>query len=487
MEDAPIKKLMDTMLLLGSAYFFRTFLGMIRSKVVALRLDKEGIGILGPSVQLIGFLWTVGTLCIGTAIIKYLSEYLAKKDDEQVVTLLSTAFWILLVSSLVSTTFVLATAKPIAIWLFNKEAYWYLVFTVGLGIPAYIFARFFECILNGQKRIRALALSQNITTAILIISIYPLVALLDIQGAVLSVVLIYGLGWIFYLYYYRKDPISRKVRLFDIRYVKLSVLKIILRFSAFDLTRGFVVYFTLLLVPKIIIHQFGEASNGIYQAAWSLSFYLTTLFSAFIVYYLPRISELEGEDVANEIRETIEVAIITMTPLILGTLVFRNLLIPLFYDSSFAPASDLLRLFMLGKLFEVVNIILFNSFLGRAKLWSMLGFEAMRSGVYVFAVWDLLPLWGLKGGASGYLISHVLMTGLGTIYLRQTLSTTFSMKNVRLMGKALLLIAILAVMPYEVWYHYVLAVIVSLVGIACLIGWKRYEAILKLYLVKTTL
>ena len=475
------KKLVDSMLLLGSANLFRTFGGMIRAKVVALLLGTTGIGILALNVRLIGLLWNIGTLCIGTAIIKYVSEYLAKKDDGRVSSLLCSAFWILLASCLLNVALVLFFAKPLSSWLFKDERYWFLIATVGLGVPAYVFGRFFECILNAQKRIAALAISLNIATVLLIGSIYPLVVLFGIEGAVINVVVTYGFGWVFYYWHYRKDPVTRTVHLFDVSSVRLSVLKTIFRFSAFDFARGVVVYASLLLIPVIIVNQLGMRDNGIYQSAWSISFYLTTLFSALMVYYLPRISEVDGEKVPAEINETLEVAIVAMTPLVLATVAFRDLLIPLFYESSFAPASELLRWFMIGKLFEVVNIILLNSFVGRAKLGSMLGFEALRSVVCLAATWAMVLMWAVRGAALGYMVSHALMAGCGAVYLRGKLRIAISRANIALLWKAQLLVTILAVLSYRAWYHYALAIAISLAGMYFLVGWERYRAIVKLY------
>lgn len=470
------------MLLLGSASFFRTFAGMIRNKVVARPLGTVGIGVLGVSTRFISLLWTVGTLSIGTALIKYLSQYLGEEDDAHVSSLLSTAFWVLVASAGLFTTGVLSFAGPLSRWLFSDEQYRPLVVTVGLGVPAIVVSRFFECVLNGQKRIGALALSTNIVTALLIVSIYPLVALLGMQGAVVSVILIYALGLGCFSYFYAKDPISRRAHPFDPRNVRLSALKTLFAFGAFDLVKGSVVYVSLLLVPVIIVHKLGIEDSGIFQSAWTISFYPTMMFNSFMQYYLPRISELESERVPGEMNQAIGLAVISMAPLILGTVVFRDLLLPLFYDSRFAAAGDVLRLLMVGKLFELVNIVFLNSLLGRAHLRSMLGFEALRSALLLLGTWLMVLRWSLAGAAVAYVVSHAVMAALGTVYLRGRLHLSVSRDNVKLVAGATLLVALLATISCTAWYHYALAIALSALGTKLLIGWDRYKAVSALYL-----
>jgi O-antigen/teichoic acid export membrane protein len=163
-------------------------------------------------------------------------------------------------------------------------------------------------------------------------------------------------------------------------------------------------------------------------------------------------------------------------------LIFRDLLVPLFYDAAFAPAASLLRLLVIGKLFEVVNIVFLNSFVGRARMWSMLGLETLRSVLLVLGTWTMLPRWGLAGAALGHTASHLVMTGLGAILLREKLHFPVSGANIRLLGKATLLIVVVAAMSYNAWYQYALAIVVSMLVMRLLVGWDRYRAILALYL-----
>ena len=485
MGDDRTKGIVDAFFLIGPSALLTTLHAIVRKKVVAVVLGATGVGILSQNWLLVSLLVNLGMLGLGTAIIKYVSEYAAREAHQEADRLLSTSLYLVLILSIGCALGLVAGASTLATYLFDRDGYRHLILITAAGTPAYILARFFECVANGQKRIRLIAFSTSLAMLAGMAIVYPLVRRMAEAGAMLSLVVSSSLALTVYVFAYAGSPRQNAWRLLDPRRIDLRVLPGLFRFGAANLSRDVAVYVALLLVRSLIVQRLGPEANGIFDPASAISLHISTVFLALVVYYLPSVSGAGDERaVRQELNETTRIGVLLTVPIVLVVSVFRYPFVALFYTEGFYEASGYLSRMLIGKPFELLNLLMLFTFIGTRRLRALLVFELSRSALYVLMSWAAFPLLNLDAVVAAYLVSHVAAFALGVVLLKRALHVSFSIGNAILFAKALLPIAVLAAVGLR-------SAIESVVGLAAVflwwylaIGFRDYRDIVGLYVAR---
>jgi hypothetical protein len=163
----------------------------------------------------------------------------------------------------------------------------------------------------------------------------------------------------------------------------------------------FVTMGAFLLIRALCIHALGLETTGIVDAAFTISGLFT---HAFLVpvenYWFSRLaSNLPPKHLAVSLNEALRLVTIGALLGVTFAIAFRNLLIAIFYTSDFFPASQLLRLMLIGDFLRVTGWVLRVCLLARGDKKGPLFAEIMLSVLlvgpivaYIHVDWEIVGL-----------------------------------------------------------------------------------------------
>ena len=164
---------------------------------------------------------------------------------------------------------------------------------------------------------------------------------------------------------------------------------------------------------QVLTHD-GSAANGYLQVATALSSYLLSFVMTGFWGHLHARAAAEGDsaEVRTELRKSIRLGLGISFAGCVAAIVLAPLVIALFYAPSFAPATHLLRPYLVGEFaFQAFSMIVaYQLTIGRRRRYAAL--NGLYIGVLALGGTWLIPLFG----ASGYVIAHIAaasLAGLG--------------------------------------------------------------------------
>jgi O-antigen/teichoic acid export membrane protein len=164
---------------------------------------------------------------------------------------------------------------------------------------------------------------------------------------------------------------------------------------------------SLLAVRALLARQLpdGLAAAGLFHAAWTLSMgYLGFVLNAMSADYFPALAAIAADERAlnRAVNRQSEMALLLSAPALLAVAAFPAPLLWLFFDATFTPASELLRLQVLGDVLKVASWPVAFAFLARGDVRAYVATEIVAYATYLVVTWALLPYLGLLAAGVGF-------------------------------------------------------------------------------------
>lgn len=441
MASSSYRQILKSAGLTGGASVINVLLGIVRTKLLAVVIGADGIGLLGLFNSITSLVSLIAGMGISTSGVRQIAEAVGSNDLQRVArtvhVLRRTSFVVGLLGMLV----LLLLCRPISQASFGNTTYAGALALLSLTILFTAVAGGQTALIQGCRRLRDLAASSIwgglLATAVTL----PIVYFCGEKGIVPFIVatsaLTIGTSW----WYARKIKVGR---------VSLPVAavwseaKVLLGLGVAFMATGLIGAAVAYLIRVLVIRQMNLEAVGLYQAACTLSLvYAQIILTAMGADYYPRLTTLAGhkEELNRLINEQTEAALLMAIPGILATLTFAPWVIHLAYSARFAPALDILRWQILGVLGQVMFWPLGYVFpaLGCAKLFVWI--EASSKALLLGLSWLGMTRLGLSGLGLAYLGMYVFY-GLAAFTLVHRLSRfEYTKANVRLGVGAIILAA----------------------------------------------
>jgi len=406
-----MREILLAVLKTGSATFFNLFVGIVKTKIIAVFLGPSGIGLYSLLKQTLQTTTTLATFNGRVALVQGLSS----KSGEAREGYLLTVARIFAVSGGVITILLLFFAPYIARWVFAKSDPEFINLIRWLSVPVLFSSAnvYMMGVLNGYRAIGRMAIAQVAGALASALAVYPLVKLgrpeifvalpAITSGTSLLVSTYFALraGWLSPLRQWIRDSWQR------------GHVSHFFSIALTTLVTGFAAMGSLLAVRAMFVRYGGLASAGIFDVAWTLSAtYVMLALSSFGTYYLPTLSGTQDLTArAALIQRLLRTTIVLGMPLIVGVIVFKPLLIPLLYSGEFNPALRIIRWMLIGDYLKVTSWVLAMPILAYADMKVFLGTEVAWRGAFTgIAAWSLFQWEDIQGVGIGFL-------GLYAIYL----------------------------------------------------------------------
>lgn len=386
---------------ISTAITFTT--AFIVTKVVAVKIGPAGIAYLGQFQNTTAILTMLATGAINSGVIKYLAQY--HNDPEKKQEIINTSFVIVFCCSLFISLFVMATSGYLSIAAFKTIHFWIVYFLFGLFTMTISFNGLFLTILNGLKEIKIFTIV-NISSSLTGVTITVIFAnYFGIIGVLISSTAMSIFIFFINIFYFKKLGIKWKP---NFKKWDKKILKMLTGFSIMAIVTGIVVPAMQILIRNKIINDFSIEEAGYWQAVTKISdYYLTFITSVLVVYYMPRLSEIQlKQELKAEILKGYKLILPFVGLLALLIWFFKDFIIYILFTPAFSAMKPLFTFQLLGDFFKIGSWLLAYLMVAKAMtkiyIYTEVGFAASN----VALSYLLINHFGIIGATYSFCINY---------------------------------------------------------------------------------
>ena len=235
-----------------------------------------------------------------------------------------------------------------------------------------------------------------------------LVIAFGLPGALINAVTFQSVVFFITLYVCRKEHWLRW-GFFKEKYDRIITQKY-LGYSAMTLTTLALLPVSQMILRGYVISEISVAEAGIWEGMNRISqMYLGVITTAFSIYYLPRLSEIQdNRELHNEVFRCYKFIIPML--LLIGSAIFflRHFLLWLLFTPAFYPMENLFIWQLIGDFFKISSWLLSYIMVAKAKATMFIICEIVFDLTYLLFCFICLRYNGIIGLTQGYLINYIL-------------------------------------------------------------------------------
>lgn len=319
-------------------------MGLVSSKFVALFLGTSGVGIVGLLQNTLSIIASATGFGINISGVRMISLAYSEKDKER----LSKSMVVLqrwsIVTGILGVFLTFLLAKPLSIWTFGSIAYvnWFFILSINFIFSSLAVNKM--VVLQGTRSMKAIAVSTVIYAVLATCVTIPIYYFFRMNGIVsvlvLNAVLNYLVNWFF----------SRKIEVIPVQVSVKETISCGIEMIQLGFLLSINVIFgqimSYLLKLYFNYQNTSESILGLYVVASTLLItYVGMIFSAMSTDFYPRLTivQKENSQVKEMVNDQIEVALLLITPLILGFYFSAPIVIKLLYSNDFLDVVLILK------------------------------------------------------------------------------------------------------------------------------------------------
>lgn len=459
--------------LIGGASLLSGGIHLLQNKVVAVLLGAPGIALLDIFNSIINLVGSIVNLGLGSSGVRQIAEAagetpVPERKIAEIITAYRHIIWITGTLGLVMTA---AFAPLISRWFFKSPEYAWGIACLGIAVLLGGISAGQQCVIQGMRRIGDLSRLRILAALAAAFCAIPCFFIWKQQGIVPALIAAAIATLLITWWIANRHPVQNIALDFAAhRWILMPMLRLGLCFMASSIIMSGSIFLHRMLLTRML----GIEGCGLYQSAFALSsFLIGFVLNAMGTDYYPRLVGLAGDPKAmeNAINEQMEISLLLGIPPLLGMMALAPVLISVFYAASFAPAGDLIRLFLFGILGQVFVWPLGYAIIARGDGKIFVLAQIIPHGMHFLLLYLGIRFGGLKGAAlslfGSYLFSATVICILLRFYYqlriaRLVLGMTFA-------AVGLLAIALMAALLLGFWMQLLInTILAGLAGTWCL-------------------
>lgn len=466
-DVATYKSMFKANSLLGGLQLYQIIIGILRSKVIAVLLGPEGMGISGllnSSTLLIKQLSSMG---IASSAVRDVSEANGSGDSKRigyVISVLRKLVWLTGILGLVS---VIIFSPVLSKTAFGN--YDYTIPFIFLSVTL-LFEQLNAgqlALLQGLRKISYLAKASAYGATLGLIISIPLYYFLKVDGIVPTLILNSVLTLLCSWYFSRKIPYDKqKISIKEAVTGGKTMLKMGISMSLNSTLAALIAY----VLRGYISHRGGLAEVGLYVAAFTImETYVGMVFSAIGTDYYPRLTAVNQDNskCASLMNQQGEIALLVLSPILMVCLSFMPVIILAIFSAEFTGAISYIMWAVIGMMAKLGAWIISYIFLAKAEARLFL-INEVTAKAYMLGI-NLLGyyLYGLEGLGISFLIGFVLYFIQVYLIAKNRYDFHFNSSFITIYVKQLLLILLcfLCAKYFNGFMKYALCSLLSIVSI----------------------
>jgi PST family polysaccharide transporter len=389
--------------------FVRVLTGWIINKLIAFYIGPEGTSV---SEQFRNFFQTIqgfSSLGISDGVTKYAAKY--QDNKKQLSSFLSSAYKIVLITSIIVGLMIIIFAKQINIFLFDQRDFSFLIIVLGIMIPFFALQIILTAVLNGFQKYKKLTYINIISNVLSAIIAAYLIIFHSIYGALVLILATQVVSFVLTLFYIRKD--MGEVLQFSNKKTDKKHYKRLQAYMLMALVSAIVIpLFSILLRNQI--NDFFAGDNGVHSGYWDgikkiSGLFLMLIMPVFSMYYYPQLTKIHSNkayfvEVKKFFKQIFPLFTIGMIILYL----LRHWAVLLFYSDAYEPMEELFVWQLLGDYVRVISLILAFLMLAKTKVIHYIYTEIGFWVLYYILTPFFMAKYQLEGISIAYFVSYLL-------------------------------------------------------------------------------
>ncbi|WP_223549450.1 O-antigen translocase [Aestuariivivens sp. NBU2969] len=377
----------------------RLIISLIVQRVLAVTVGEVGIAKIGQIRNLIQIITSTSSLGMFNGIVKYVAEH--KEDNKRIGDLFSTAFILVFLGSVLTSTVMLFFALTINDILFVEHDFVWLIRVLAL-LPVVIgINRVFYGVVNGFSEYKKYAvidlLSYIFSVALLVVCLYYY----GLEGVLFSIVVTPIIQLVVIVYILGK-VLKRYIDIRNFSY-KIPLGKELLAFMLMSFVSTGLLNYIELDIRTMITNRIDMNEAGYWTAMNFISKnYMAFSSAIFTLYVIPKFSRIYDRN--GFLKEVINIYK-TLLPLFgLGMLliyIFRDFIINIIYP-NFVGLEPLFKWQLMGDFIRLASLVIAHQFLAKKLVKSFIFTELISLGLFFVFSKYLVDVYG----ATGVVMAH---------------------------------------------------------------------------------
>lgn len=483
--EVSLKLLAKTSLIVFIGVFLSKVLAYAYRIIIARYYGPEAYGLFSLVILILGWIIAIATLGLTDGLLRFMPQYRAKKQINELAYLLRLTNKILLITSLFSAVLLFFLANFIALTIFHNSELILLLKLLSFFVPIAVLSGSFLVSLRAYEMISSYSLVYNIFQNVIRVLVLILLIILGLSTS--STVVSYGLGFLgvlvisYLICRYKLPELFMRPKLTN--NAKLKIRKSFFSYSLPLLFFG-IVSMLFYWADSIFLGYFkGAESVGFYNAAVPIALILAITPELFMQLFFPLINRYYSNKKFELIRQLSKqlgkwVFMINF-PIFVLIFIFPGAAINILFGAQYLVAENALRLLIFGSFFASVAVISNNllSMSGRSKL--ILADIILASVLNVILNIILIPMplilgmnnaLGINGAAIATAISIIFLNLLFLIQTKKYLGilpVRAKMINIVILG----LILTVVLSSLRMFFHSLNLLVILLLSLGFLIAY----------------
>lgn len=354
-DASSYRRILKSSSIIGGASFLNILIGLVRTKVLAILLGPDGVGLFGLYKNLLTTVSTVATMGLDTVGTRQIAEANARGEERALTVARRALFWGTIILASVGTVLMWAFRGPLARRVLGSSSHAAIVGWLSLGVALMVMSASQGALIQGMRRIGDMAR----------ISLYGAVL-----NTVAGIAVIWRWGLHALVYYVLITPLATFLlgHLYVSRLPRITAYLVSLRELADQwkfLVRVGVAFMGGALAMSAIQlwirvdvgDVLGTVALGQFQASWAISTtYIGFVLTAMAADYYPRLTGVihDHKTATRLVNEQAEIALLLSAPVFLAVMGLAPWVMRLLYTPDFLPAVGILRWQILSDVLKVV-------------------------------------------------------------------------------------------------------------------------------------
>lgn len=392
----------------GGVQVFNIIIGIIKSKVAAIYLGAEGVGIVGLFNSTIDMIRCFTGLGINTSAVREISEATNTSNGTSFLnrTIINVTRWYWL-TAILGLIVVIALSPMLSQWTFNSYDYTWSYALLSLMIFFMTLTAGQLAVMQGLRQIMYIAKASLYGNLVGLFFLVPLYYYFQLAGIVPFLVISSAIAFIFSMYFRHKIA----VEYVDVSYKQSFFEGLRMAKIGFVLTLSTSLAFTIGYLLRLYIKDTGSLSDlGYFTAAFAVSEgYLSIVFTAIVSDFYPRLSAINKDNRAMQsiINQQGEMLILIVSPLLVLMILTSPRILKILYSPEFIAAAQLLQWYMLGMYVKATAVPLAYSMLSKGDMKIYITKDIVIQIVSISISILCYTYFGLAGIGIGYLLGHI--------------------------------------------------------------------------------
>ena len=403
------RSILKTTSIFGGAQILQIFIGLVRSKFVALLIGATGMGLNSMYMSSLTMIITLFGLGINSSVVRDLSKAFDENDMERFSTIIKVFRRILFILSAGGMLCVILMSPLLSKWAFNSTNNTLNYCYLSLIVYFTLLTQGNDALLIGMRRIKAMAMCSLIGSVVTLAASIPFFYFWGLKGVVPGLIVSTVANYLVTYLYVRKISLSEsnitweKVKIYGRPMIVLGIAMVLASLLG---------NVTTYLINISITRLGGLDDLGYFNAGISMTTQAVMLvFSAMSADYFPRlVASLSDNTRMNDtINQQSEILLYLSVPILSTLMITSPLIITILLSSKFQIIQNFIRVLCLGMLFKAASYALgYVSFAKGDKIVYVF-LEGVYGNIVNLALsLGMYYLWGLTGLAYSFVVVYAL-------------------------------------------------------------------------------